>query len=99
LAVSGDVAPCSLVDFDRYFRGESCLHHQDHRPDYDSIHLWNVGQYLPDCMAQHLIRLPCSYSSWKPEISPTLKLLDGKVWAQFVASENPGFSLWRLHGF
>jgi hypothetical protein len=29
-----DVAPCSLVETDRRFRGAFCLHHQGRRPDY-----------------------------------------------------------------
>jgi hypothetical protein len=28
MAVFWDVAPCSLIDTDRHFRGAYCLHHQ-----------------------------------------------------------------------
>jgi hypothetical protein len=39
--------------------------------DGGSKHIWNVGQFLKDCTAQHLRRQPSSYSSpWEPEISP-----------------------------
>jgi hypothetical protein len=41
-----DVAPCSLVEIDRRFRGAYCLHQG---PNYGGRkHLWNVGQFLPD---------------------------------------------------
>jgi hypothetical protein len=29
-----DIAPCSLIEVDRRFRGSNCLHHQGDRPDY-----------------------------------------------------------------
>jgi hypothetical protein len=32
MAVFWDVAPCSLVEVYRLFRGACCLHHQDDRP-------------------------------------------------------------------
>jgi hypothetical protein len=42
------VAPCSLVDTDRLFRGAYC-----HCPDDGgSKFLWDVGQYLPEYTAQ-----------------------------------------------
>jgi hypothetical protein len=31
MAVLWDVAPCSLVEIDQRFRGDSCLHHQGYR--------------------------------------------------------------------
>jgi hypothetical protein len=51
--VSWNVAPSSLVEIGRRFRGAYCLHHQGdvstHRPeDGGSKHLWNVGQFLRD---------------------------------------------------
>jgi hypothetical protein len=49
-----NVAPYSLVDTDRHFRGAYCLYHQG------SKLVWNVGQYLPDDMAQHPRRPPSS---------------------------------------
>jgi hypothetical protein len=34
MTVFWDIAPCSLVEINLYFRGTYCLHHQsDHRPD------------------------------------------------------------------
>jgi hypothetical protein len=33
MAVFWDVAPCSLVEIDRRFRGAFCLHHQAYDPD------------------------------------------------------------------
>jgi hypothetical protein len=34
ITVFRDVAPCSLVEIDRLFRGSYCVHHQStHRPD------------------------------------------------------------------
>jgi hypothetical protein len=54
IAVSWDVAPCSVVEIGRRFRGAYWLHHQDeetqvkdetHRPDAGCCkHLWNVGR-------------------------------------------------------
>jgi hypothetical protein len=39
-------------------------------------HLWNVGQLLPDHMAQHPRRQSSSYSlPWEPEISPSSAVL------------------------
>jgi hypothetical protein len=35
-----DMAPYSLVEVDRYFRGAYCLHYQgDHLDDGDSMHI------------------------------------------------------------
>jgi hypothetical protein len=42
VAVAWNITPCSLVDADRRFRGDYCLHHQSH------FLFWNVGQHLPD---------------------------------------------------
>jgi hypothetical protein len=37
MTVLWDIAPCSLVEVYRRFRGAYCLHHQgDHRPDNGS---------------------------------------------------------------
>jgi hypothetical protein len=60
MAVFWDVAPCSLVEVYRRFRGACCLHHQGDE--------WNVCKILPDYTAQHprrhlqfrIIRLPVS---------------------------------------
>jgi hypothetical protein len=54
MTVFWDIAPCSLVQPVRRFRCTNCLHHQgDEWPDGGSKNLWNVGQFLPDCTAQH----------------------------------------------
>jgi hypothetical protein len=47
-----------------------------HRPDDGgNKHLWNVGKFLPDNMAQRPRRQPSSYSSpWEPEISPNYEM-------------------------
>jgi hypothetical protein len=58
MAVFWDVAPCSLVDTDRHFRGAYCLQHRT--DNGGSKVLWNVGQYLPDYTAQHRRRQPSS---------------------------------------
>jgi hypothetical protein len=68
------VAPCSVVEVYRRFRGACCLHHQvflHHRPDdVGSKHLWNVGKCLPDYTAQQLRIQSFSYSAlWEPQIS------------------------------
>jgi hypothetical protein len=52
MAVSWDVAPCSLIDIDRRFRGVYCRLHNDDK------YYWNVGQYLPDYTVQHPRRQP-----------------------------------------
>jgi hypothetical protein len=49
------VAPCSLVEIDRRFRGVYCLHHQ------------SVGQFLQDYTAQHPRRQSSSSSIWRPD--------------------------------
>jgi hypothetical protein len=46
MAVFWVVAPCSLVEVYRRFRGACCVSHQGDRPDDgDSKHLWNVKFY------------------------------------------------------
>jgi hypothetical protein len=64
--ISGLTATSSLVDIDRRFQEDSCLHHQgdedDDAGDGGSKLLWNVGQYLPDYTVQHPRREPSSDS-------------------------------------
>jgi len=43
-----DIAPCSLVEVDRRFRGAYFLHQGD---DGGSTHLWNVGLLQRDYTA------------------------------------------------
>jgi hypothetical protein len=51
MTVFWHVVPCSPVE-NEHFRGAYHLHQQD--PDVGgSKHLWNIGQFVPDCMAQH----------------------------------------------
>jgi hypothetical protein len=53
-SLSGDIAPCILIEVDRCFRDENCLRNQDDhdRPDEGgSTHHWNVGLRLPDYIA------------------------------------------------
>jgi hypothetical protein len=71
IAVFWDVAPYSLVEIYRRFRGVYCLFHQgDDDDDGGSKHLWNVGEFLPDYTAQHPRRQSPLYSSPRePEIS------------------------------
>jgi hypothetical protein len=47
MAIFWDVAPCSLVDTDKCFRGAYFLHHQG-----------DVGQYLPDYTTHNPRRQP-----------------------------------------
>jgi hypothetical protein len=57
IAVFWIVAPCSLVEVYRRFRGPCCLD------------LWNVGKLLPDYTALQPRRQPSSYSPlWDPQI-------------------------------
>jgi hypothetical protein len=61
MTVFWDVAPCSLVDNDRRYRGAYCLHHQ--------------GQFLPGYTAHHLLNIysiiikydviTCRSASWE----------------------------------
>jgi hypothetical protein len=62
MAVFWVVAPYSLVEVYRHFRG-------DDRPDDEgSKHLWNVGKLLLDYTAQQPRRQPSSYSPlWEPQ--------------------------------
>jgi hypothetical protein len=57
-----DVAACSLVEIYRRFRGAYFLHRPD---DGGSKHLWNVGLFLPDCLAQHPRRQSSSAVSFQ----------------------------------
>jgi hypothetical protein len=51
MTVFWGVAPCSLAEIDRRFRGAYCHHYQD---DGGSEYLWNLGQFLPDYLVQRL---------------------------------------------
>jgi hypothetical protein len=51
-----DVAPCSLVEDERHFRGAYCLHHKGD-DNGGSTHLWNVTQLQRDYTALNLRRL------------------------------------------
>jgi hypothetical protein len=62
-----NVAPCSLVEVYRRFRGACCLHHQDDEGDDDSDYLGskhhcNFFKLLPGYTAQHPRRQSYSYS-------------------------------------
>jgi hypothetical protein len=53
MTVFWDVAPCSLVEVCRRFRGSCSLH----RPDNGgTTHIWNDGKLLPDYTPQHYRR-------------------------------------------
>jgi hypothetical protein len=69
MAVFWVVAPCSLVEVYQLFTGACCLHHQGestHCPDNRvSKHLWNVGQLLPNYMAQQPRRQAIFNSSYR----------------------------------
>jgi hypothetical protein len=66
LAVSWAVAPCSLVQVYRRFRGTYCLHHRPVNGDYQSV---------PDYTALQPSEQPSSCSSpWEPQI---LQLVSG----------------------
>jgi hypothetical protein len=61
MKICWDVAPCSLVEIDRRFRGVYCLHHQG--DDNGNTKLFrNVGKLLPDCTAQNPRRQSSSHS-------------------------------------
>jgi hypothetical protein len=55
MAVFRVVAPCSLLDVYRRFRGACCLHHQG------SKDLWNIGKLLPDYSALQPRKQPSYY--------------------------------------
>jgi hypothetical protein len=59
------VAPCRLIDIDHCFWGNCFLRLQGIVIALDvggSKHLWNVSQFLPDCMLQRPRRQLCSCS-------------------------------------
>jgi hypothetical protein len=61
------VAPCSLIELYRRFRGPD---------DGGSKDLWNVGKLLPDYRALQPRRQPSSYSPpWEPQILLIVMLL------------------------
>jgi hypothetical protein len=55
ITIFWDAVSCSLVEVYQRFRG--------------SKHLWNVGRFLPDYMAQH----PRRQSSYLPSLEPETK--------------------------
>jgi hypothetical protein len=57
MAVFWVVAPCSLVEVYKRFRGPCCLHHQGDR----GKGLWNVDKLLPDYTALQPRRQPSSH--------------------------------------
>jgi hypothetical protein len=64
MTVFWDVAPCSLVEIERRFRGAYCLLHQAHHPDNGgSKHLLNVGQFPRDYTVQHSRTQSSSHSA------------------------------------
>jgi hypothetical protein len=63
MTVFWDVALYSLVEIDWCFKGAYCLHREDDvcHDDGGSKHLWNVNQFVPDYVVQHVRRqLPSS---------------------------------------
>jgi hypothetical protein len=69
MAVFWVVAPCSLVEVYRRFRGTCCLHH--HRPDDGSSkYLWNVGKLLPGYTTLQPKRQASSTMSYGPPWEP-----------------------------
>jgi hypothetical protein len=59
MAVSWNIALCSLVEVHRRFSSTYWLHHQGDK-DVGSEHLWNVGKLLPDYTAQYSRKQPSS---------------------------------------
>jgi hypothetical protein len=104
-----DMAPCSLVEVDRRFRNEYCLHH--HPPDYaGSTHLWNVRLRQRHYTVLCPRKLSSSYSlPWGHDIShSTRDCLPGTkaagVWTLFLScSERRDLESFelppRLHSF
>jgi hypothetical protein len=43
MAVFWDIAPCSLVDTDRRFRGAYCLHYHSDRPEFSNAMKMSFG--------------------------------------------------------
>jgi hypothetical protein len=67
-----DVAPCGLLGTDRRFRGAYCLRSFD--PDNTrNKHLLNVSQHVPEHMAQHNLRQPCSEFTFVVYLMPLYK--------------------------
>jgi hypothetical protein len=63
MTIFWDAAPFSLIQIDGCFRCAYCIHHQDSSPDDGGReHFLNIGQFLPDYMAQHPRRQSSSYS-------------------------------------
>jgi hypothetical protein len=94
IAVFGDVAPCSLVEIDRRFRGAYCLHHHDDRrqpssssspwePEISQACLFTVGNMSVCCLSNQVFRnqkLPL------PHLQPfqvSSRLLNLFPWYQF----------------
>jgi hypothetical protein len=67
MAVFWVVAPCSLVEVYRRFRGACCLSYQ--RPaDRSTNHLWNVGTLLSDYTVEQLTGQPSKHFCLYPFI-------------------------------
>jgi hypothetical protein len=94
------VVPLSLVEVYRRFGGACCLHSWDG----GSKHFWNVGKFLPDCMAQRPRGQPYSYSpaiktsdltgSWLDSTTVTRKTeflfrLAVRSWHSYLSPEWP----------
>jgi hypothetical protein len=61
MSVFWDVAPCSVVDINRRFRGAYCSIIRAMSNIEGSKFFWNVGQYLPDYTVHHPRRQPHSH--------------------------------------
>jgi hypothetical protein len=85
MAVFWDIAPCSIVEIGRRFRGVYCLHHQG--DDGDGTHLWNVSIFQRD------------YTALYPRIlsSSFLPPPSGRWWRQYAPLKRQYIST-RLQG-
>jgi hypothetical protein len=90
LTLMTTVLACCVVQPRLNCKGFECaysFHRQGSPGDRGSKHLWNVGQYLLECTAQHSWRQSSSYSPpWEPEVSQPLTIFD-KIFDSCTASE------------
>jgi hypothetical protein len=55
MTVFWDVAPCSLVEIDRSFRGAYCLHHQGDRPEMSVSFYQTTRRNIPEGSSLQLL--------------------------------------------
>jgi hypothetical protein len=81
MAASWDIAPCSLLEVDRFFRGAYCLNHQG--DNGCSKHLWNIGKLIWTVHTNHNNLTYRPRTTFKYRRTPFLT--NHNLWSDFIS--------------